>query len=152
MIGMQLVVFETDIFKAKLLMIIKGKMMRLIVFIHQDASSKGEIFKKVIDKNFKGLKVLSLHTFNALKARLKKGSGFIEEEILILFAESRNRLYELASLIDLLEGKRIILILPDESKATLSETSRFFPRFFTPISETYDDLCDVLNKMINQGK
>ena len=36
-------------------MIIKGKMMRLIVFIHQDASSKGEIFKKVIDKNFKGI-------------------------------------------------------------------------------------------------
>ena len=76
---------------------------------------------------------------------------FIEKDIFILLAASESRLSELISLVDLLEGKCIILIVPDESNASLSMAIQFFPRFFTPVSETYSDLCDVLNKMINQA-
>ncbi|MCD4674788.1 MAG: hypothetical protein K8S18_02180 [Desulfobacula sp.] len=126
--------------------------MNLVLFIHQDASKKGETLKNVIGEKFYGTKLTILHTFNAFKARLKLFSNYSDKEIFILFADSKNRLNELTSLIDLLEGKRLIIILPDESKATLSRASQFFPRFFTPVSETYNDLCDVLNKMMNQDK
>lgn len=126
--------------------------MNIILFIHQDSLKKGDFLKNVIDHKFPGTNLTTLQTFNAVKARLKNGSGFTEKEIFILLADSRNRLNKLTSLIDLMEGKRIILILPDEAKATLSRASQFFPRFFTPVSKTYDDLCSVLNKMINQEK
>jgi len=124
--------------------------MNFILFIHQDASKKGEALKAIIEHTFNSAKLTNLQTFNAVKAKLKEGSGLTEKEIFILFVDSRSRLTELTTLIDLLEGKRIILILPDESKTTLSMATRFFPRFFTPVSKTYDDLCSVLNKMINQ--
>jgi len=124
--------------------------MNLILFIHQDSLKKGITLKNIINQKFYGTELQTLHTFNSLKARLKKNIGFTENEIFILLAESRTQLKELTSLIDLLEGKRTVLILPDESKATLSKASEFFPRFFTSVSDTYDDLCDVLNKMINQ--
>jgi len=127
-------------------------MMSLILFIHQDSSKKGINLVNVINQNFNRIKLQTFHTFNAFKARLKKNSDFIDNEIFILLSESRTRLNQLTSLIDLLESKRTILILPDESKETLSKASQFFPRFFTPVSETYTDLCDVLDKMINQEK
>jgi len=41
-----------------------------------------------------------------------------DKEIFILLADSKNRLNELTSLINLLESKRIILILSGDSKAT----------------------------------
>lgn len=126
--------------------------MSLILFIHKDASKKGDILKIVIDRTFYDIKRQTFQTFNALKSRLKKSSGFIEKDIFILLADSGSRLSELISLKDLLEGKCIILILPDESNATLSMATQLFPRFFTPVSETYGDLCDVLSKMINQEK
>jgi hypothetical protein len=124
--------------------------MNFILFIHQDSLKKGITLKNIIDKNFYGTELQTLHTLNSFKERLKKSIGPSENEIFILLAESQSRLNELTSLIDLLEGKRTILILPDESKATLSMASEFFPRFFTPMGDTYNDLCDVLNKMANQ--
>ena len=124
--------------------------MSFILFIHQDASKNGDALKTVIDRTFYEIKRQTIQTVNALKARLKKSSGFIEKDIFILLVDSGSRLTELMSLVDLIEDKCVILILPDESKATLSIATQFFPRFFTPISETYSDLCDVLNKMTNQ--
>lgn len=124
--------------------------MNLVLYIHQDASQKGETLKTIIEQNFNETKIQTLQTFNAFKSRLKEVSVFDEKELFVLLADSSDRLNELSSLIDLLEGKRIILVLPDESKATLSRASKFFPRFFTPVSERYSVLCEVLIKMINQ--
>jgi len=125
--------------------------MNLIFYIHQDASEKGDHFQRIIEQNFKKAEITTFRTFNAFKARLKQPHDY-DKEIFLLFADSKNRLNELLKLIDLIDDKRIIIILPDQSKATLSSALKFFPRFFTPISNTYTDLCQVLTKMINQEK
>jgi len=122
--------------------------MSLILYVDQDASREGGSFKKLIEQKFKKTKILSFQTVNAFKARLKEGPLY-EKEIYILFAESKNRLKELSKLIDLMESKRIVLILPDNSEETITAALKFFPRFFTPISDTYNDLCEVLAKMID---
>ncbi len=125
--------------------------MNLILYVHQDTSEKGDHFKRIIEQNFKKAEIKTFRTFNGFKAKLNQPHVY-DKEIFILFADSRNRLNELLKLIDRLEGKRIIIILPDQSKAALSSALKFFPRFFTPISHTYTDLCQVLKKMIDQGK
>ena len=48
-------------------------------------------------------------------------------------------------------SKQNIGRLIDESRKTISLASQFFPRFFTPVSETYNDLFSVLNKMMKQN-
>jgi hypothetical protein len=122
--------------------------MNLILYIHQDSLKKGITLKKIIDQTFTRIDIQILQTFNLFKARLKQPTNY-NSEIFILFADSENRLNELTSLIDLIENKRIILILPDESEATISKAHQFYPRFFTYVNDTYKDLCDVVNKMIN---
>ena len=126
--------------------------MELVIFIHKDSSKKGIILKKGIEKCFDNCNLCILQTYNTLKSRLKIISGNAEEEIFLLLADSKNRLGELTALIELLENKRTVLIIPDESRETISMVSQFFPRFFTPISDTYEDLCSVLNKMISRKK
>lgn len=125
--------------------------MNLILYIHQDTSGKGDHFKRVIEENFKKVEMELFQTLNAFKTRLKKISRY-NEEIFILFADSENRLKELSELIELLEDKRIIFILPDDRKQTLSLSLKFFPRFITFSNNNYADLCDVLNKMMTQNK
>ncbi len=125
--------------------------MDLILFIHHDASTKGQTLNKIIAQNFKGHDIQTLQTFNSFKAKLKQVSNY-NKEIFILFADSKRRLNKLNSLIDLLESKRIILILPDDSKATISKALQFFPRYFTFISDTYAELCAVITKMTNKKK
>ena len=123
--------------------------MKLILFIHEDTAKNGLVLKKIIQQNFKQIETEVFLTFNAFKNRLKQVS-YYDREIFILLADSKKRLNELTSLIDLMDDKRILLILPDDSKSTVSMAHQFFPRFFTHITDTYDDLCSVLSKMTNK--
>jgi len=125
--------------------------MNLIFFVHQNASRKGTTFKKVMKQNFKQIEIEFFDTFNAFKERLKQIPVY-DKEIYILLADSKKRLKELTDLIELLEDKRIVLILPNDSETTISTAHRFFPRFFTYMDDNYGDLYGVLNKMINQKK
>jgi hypothetical protein len=128
---------------------IKGKIMDLVFFIHQDAAENGSTLKQVIDKRFNGKQIQMLRTVDALETRLREGHDYYDE-IFILLAESKERLRGFAPSKELLIAKRIIFILPDESKPTLSIACRFFPRYFTYVNDTYSDLCAVLGKMMNQ--
>ena len=121
--------------------------MNLILFIHKDSLEAGVILKNTIETNFCDNKLHITDTFNSLKSKLKASFGNGTRDILILLGESQERLTQLIPLADLMEGKQIVLILPDESKKSLSKASQFFPRFFTPIKNEYDDLCKVINKM-----
>ena len=125
--------------------------MNLIFFIHTDSSENGETLKRIMRQMFDTLEMEVYQSFNSLKAKLKQASNY-SGEIFILLAESKSRLNELTSLVDLMDGRRILLILPDESELTISMAHQFFPRYFTFVNETYQDLCDVLIKMVHQEK
>ncbi|MCF6249380.1 MAG: hypothetical protein L3J69_18800 [Desulfobacula sp.] len=126
--------------------------MNFILFVHQDAVENGDRLKNAIEQNFTQIDIQICKTFNAFKSRLKQFMWFSDHELFILLADTKDRLKELTSLVDLLEEKRLILILPDTSKGITAKAHLFFPRFFTTMSNSYDDLCSVLRKMIEQEK
>ncbi|GEM_PF-1837876 len=121
--------------------------MNIVLFIHHDSSGKGAALKATIENNFQSLHLKTVHSSDTLKSELKKSHVFLEKKIFIILADSETRLDKLSSMIDLMEGRQIVLIIPEESKKIISKASRFFPRFFTPVSDAYDDLCSVLIKM-----
>ncbi|MCA1787176.1 MAG: hypothetical protein LC657_14480 [Desulfobacteraceae bacterium] len=123
--------------------------MDIILFVHQEASQQGEALQKKMAQYFGENTIQAVHTFNALKHILKQPGGF-DQEVYVLLAESPGRLQELFCLFDLLDGRRIVLVLPDDAKETISKAHQFYPRFFTYINKAYDDLCAVLYKMMNQ--
>jgi len=126
--------------------------MTLIIFIHKDAAEKGDILQKVMDQKLSRIDCRILKTFSELKERLKLYSNYNDTKIFILLADSEKRLNQLTQLIDLLVDRRLILILPNDSSATTSMAHKFFPRFITYVSDTYNDLCSVLDKMTNSKK
>ncbi len=128
----------------------KDRFVKLVFFIHQDASDKGTFFQETMVLHFKGCNHQVVRTIDAFKTALKKPASIKDKAIFILFADTENRLKTLSDLIYLLEGKRLIVIIPDESNASLSVVHRFYPRFYTQISDTYADLCAVLTKMTTQ--
>lgn len=125
-------------------------MLKLILFIHYDSGNKGKLFKQAIgridmlntDNVFKDL--------NSFKNYLINPYDFKNKEIIVLFADSKARLTKLSAFINLLEGKRLLLVAPDQTPETTSKTLKFMPRFFTYIKDDYDDLCAVIKKMGSQ--
>ncbi len=125
--------------------------MTLVLFIHCDASHQGKVFEKAVSGCLPETECRIIRTIPEFVVELKKNQGSYEKLLFVLFADSRSRLENLVSLGEMLEGRRIVLILPDESKFTLSRAFKLSPRFYTCISESYDDLCDVINKMMLPG-
>ncbi len=71
--------------------------------------------------------------------------------ILILRAESREDLLQLVSLRDLFRDARIILLVPDGEKETLSIAHRVRPRFLGNSEGDFSDTLSVLRKMLGYG-
>jgi hypothetical protein len=126
--------------------------MKIILFAHKDSLKTGAVLKKALEQNFQEIKLHVFKTFNSFKSNLKQGTGNSRNEILILLVDSIKRLDQLVSLADLMEGKRILMVLPDDSHKCVSKALRFSPRFFISVSDSYDDLCDVIDKMIDENK
>ncbi len=125
--------------------------MNLIFFIHQDSSEKGTALETILNQTFKTHETQIFQTINAFKAKLKQVSDY-NNEIFILLADSNERLIELSGLLNWMDDKRLLMILPDDSKTTMSMTHQFFPRYFTFLNKTYVDLCDVIIKMSENDK
>jgi len=125
--------------------------MNLILYIDQGSSHACENFKNIIVQRFQDQDIQIFESFNGLKSRLRQVANY-NTDIFILFADSEMRLKALTRLIDLMEDKRLLMVLPDDSKSIMSTAHQFFPRYFTCINDTYNDLCDVLSKLTGQEK
>lgn len=124
--------------------------MRLTLFIHKDTIEIGRPLQDAIIHNFGTLDIQIVETLKELKMTLKRMHYTNLEEIIILFLDNRTRLAEMNSISNLLEGTRLIIILPDKSKETISLALSFYPRFFTQISQSYYELCEILKKMVEK--
>lgn len=122
--------------------------MKFILYYHMDAVALGQNLNNLLKKKFGRFDHQIFQTLNGLKERFREVHDYNEKELFILLADSQSHLKELTTLIDLIDDKCLILILPDESRSTLSTAYGLFPRFCTKISDNYYDLCRVLNKMI----
>jgi len=71
--------------------------------------------------------------------------------ILLLQAKDREELSRIVSLRDLLQGLRVILLIPDREGDTISLAHRLRPRFLSNSEKDFSDTFSVLQKMMECG-
>jgi hypothetical protein len=70
------------------------------------------------------------------------------DTIVLLRAGDREELLRIVSLRDLLQGVRVILLVPDREEETISLAHRLRPRFLSNSESDFSDTMSVLQKMI----
>lgn len=123
--------------------------MNFILFIHEESSRQGEDFRALMEERFQGVEKRVVQTMDGLREVLKKPFDY-ETDIFILFLDTAERLGRLERLLDLLMGKRLILILPNDRSPTLARAHRLCPRFITYMDDACQDLCEVLNNIVTK--
>lgn len=73
------------------------------------------------------------------------------DSIAVLYAADRQDLANLLSIRDLLDDVRIILILPDDKKETVSAGHRLRPRYISYAGGNFENVAAVLNKMMQRS-
>lgn len=90
-----------------------------------------------------------LETFADLKAlafRLRRCFGEIWMVLLITDAEELGRITAMGELI---LNNRIILVLPDQTQATVAAGHRLYPRFISYLDSDFSDVRSVLQTMLH---
>jgi hypothetical protein len=74
------------------------------------------------------------------------------DTIVLLQARDREELLHIASLRDLLQGLRVILLVPDREEETISLAHRLRPRFLSNSENDFSDIMNVLRKMLGYSE
>ena len=115
------------------------------------ANGKDEVLSKRLQKviertvSQKGLEIFQ--TYKDFSKRIQRLPRKIE--VAVLLAQSSDQLLELVSLKDYLEDIRIILILPNMERETISKGHLLRPRFVDYVDGDFSNVGAVLEKMIN---
>ena len=123
--------------------------MNIVIFTHEESGAPGRALVNGVSACRLPRPVQQVRTTADLKAHLKGSGEKRGQEVLVLLAETRERMAELIRLGDLLEDSRLILIVPDQAPDTLSAAHRLFPRFVATMADQYKDLCSVIGRMVS---
>ena len=126
-------------------------MIELLIFIHPEAGNDGQQLKMKVETTFPGFTPTVLQSIPALKNHLMQPCPYEKLEVFVLLADTLPRLFELNALNEWFEGKRLILILPDSDSRTLAAGHRLRPRFISFKQESYEYVCSVIGRMIQNA-
>lgn len=124
-------------------------MTKFVILIHYKAGETGKRLKKNLLEHFPDIGLELFDSTGSFYRKLCKPSRGREQEIYIVLADTRERLEKLMGLKKLLDGRRLVLILPGNEKNILSMGHRLLPRYVSTGTDNFGELSKVLEKMIS---
>ncbi len=121
-------------------------MKNIVLFVNGKCAAAGNRLQKSIESVVSGQDLEIQRSIKDLSKRLNRFPRNID--LAVLFAASKDQLSELLSLRELLYDVRIILILPDRGRETISKGHLLRPRFLGYADGDLTDVIAVLSKML----
>jgi len=119
-----------------------------ILYYTSTINGSGERLQEAIESVVQAENTEIYRNLESLIQRLRRPTQLLD--VSILLANSRTDFLDLLSIRDLLLNLRIILILPDGNKETITRGHTLFPRFLTYANSDFKDVAAVLKKMIQK--
>lgn len=117
-----------------------------ILFYSQSDNESGDRVKHVLDELLPHGKIESHRQITGFVQRLRMPSSDLP--ILVFMPANRSELFAASFFLEEIRGIRLILILPDREKETISMAHHLRPRFVTYANGDYSELREVLKKML----
>nr|WP_319495019.1 hypothetical protein [uncultured Desulfobacter sp.] len=121
--------------------------MRFIIFCHRATLTLGSCFSQSIIQQWPGVEIELFQTVRTLQLRLRQVPGTVKDEIHIFLADSKRRLLELIQLNGLVEDKKLVLVVPEQSEEMMRLAVQLSPRYIAGIRDGDEALNRVLKKM-----
>lgn len=117
------------------------------IFYQPEQADTDKKFQKLADRVNSMITVETVRTIEDLKLNLGKPKHDLA--FVVLCANSKHELISLLEIKNYLEDVKILLIVPDGRKETISLGFKLYPRFITSINDDYYTLTAIIIKMVN---
>lgn len=119
--------------------------MNLLVYTN-GLNGAGVRLQRVIETEVSVDQIEIYRNVASLTRRLRRYR--IDLNIAVVLASSREDLEAILSIVELFYDLRIILILPDRKKETISKGLKLYPRYLSYADGDFSDVAAVLEKML----
>jgi hypothetical protein len=122
--------------------------MNIIFYAAENEGAELQFWELSCDltSEFPDHNIETCHSLDALTQKLLQTS--FEPDVAVLLARNHRDFLDILALKDLLDNKRVILILPDRSEITISQGHKLHPRYLSYADSDFKDVAAVLKKMI----
>jgi hypothetical protein len=118
----------------------------ILIYYAENGNGIGERLLKAINATVPEERTEVYRSLERLSQRLRRPTYNLKGAVLL--TTNRAELSGIISLRDMFRNVRIILILPDRDKDTISEGLKLHPRFLTDTDSNFKDVVAVLGKMM----
>ena len=125
---------------------LKADIVVSILFYSSEKNRVGQELQGIIEEMVLGEDIEACRTILNLADRLRRPRGGLH--VAVILAASREELFGLLSIRDLLRDLRMILVLPDREKETISLAHTLYPRFLAYADEDAWPVEAVLKNML----
>jgi hypothetical protein len=126
-------------------------MKKIILFVDRKSGPGGRLFLQRVQQRLAGTRIQVCQSVDACVTVIGRIRPCMETPIVVLWVDSRQSLDDLYRNKHLFENRKIVMVLPEEKTDEFTAVvHRFFPRYVAFMDDRYDDLCEVLNKMMIQ--
>jgi hypothetical protein len=126
-------------------------MKRIVLYIDPDAGPRGRVFLDRVQQRVSGFQVQACQSIDSFVKAVGRDRSYLDLPVVVLFVAGRDRLQALYRKKQWFADSKVVMVVPREK--TFDGTvliHRFFPRYVAVMDDRYDDLCDVLDKMMVQ--
>ncbi len=125
-------------------------MKKIVLYIDPESGTKGRIFLHQVQQRLPGIRIQVCQSVETFVAAVCRKSPCMDLPVLVLFVADLEHLDDLYRRKQVFENHKVVMVVPEERAETgTAMIHRFFPRFVAAMNDRYEDLCDVLNKMMN---
>ena len=119
--------------------------MGVLLYGKNNGGASGKI-REAIQRKVPGSALESFDSIEGLARRLQRFTG--SSTVAVFLADTQEELSALFVIRKLLDGIRLVLVLPDHSEATVAKGHRFHPRFLSFADNGIREVPAVLGKML----
>lgn len=124
-------------------------MKKLILYVDPDSGPRGRFFLNQVQQRLPGTRIQVFQSVDACVTAVFRKRPCMDPPILVLFVEGRKHLDDLYRKKHTFIDSKVVMVVPEErTENCTTKIHRFFPRYVAVMDDRYDDLCDVLNKMM----
>ena len=124
--------------------------MNVLFYLSESAKGAVRYLEKALKDPVPGGDLRICRRLEDLSQELKRPWG--RHRMAVLVAATHQELETFLALQALLDDVRIILILPDRDRETVSKGHKLYPRFLSYIDSDFNDVTAVLGKMLEYIK
>lgn len=123
-------------------------MWDLLIFCSQPGNNLFNRLKTALKAHVVNVEVNTCATMGLLEARLSQSRSRLAA--IVLVAVSREELRGLVNIQSFFDTIPLILMLPDDTRATILDAHGLFPRYIGILDDDFSELRDVLSNLLDK--